>query len=176
MKQALILPGWYGNPKNDWYPWLKRELERRGYRVFLPDLPTAHTDLPDMDRQLRFIEQSVTIDKDTTVVGHSLGALLGMRLAEKYSFYQLFLVVGWDYNDLSHEHRLFWKTPINHKKIKQHVGKIYCISSDNDPYVTAFIAEEMSKRLEAKFILVKGAGHFTEKYGVTTIPAILPYL
>lgn len=99
-----------------------------------------------------------------------------MRLAEKYSFDKLFLVASWDYNDLTAEHRLFWKTPINHALIKQHVDKIYCVSSDNDPYVTAFIAEEMSKRLGATFILVKGVGHFTAKDRVTTMPVILPYL
>ena len=88
----------------------------------------------------------------------------------------MFLVAGWDFNDLSAEHRLFWESPINHSKIKQHVKTIYCISSDNDPYTTAFTAEEMSKRLDGTFILVPGAGHFTEKDGVTTIPSVLPYL
>lgn len=55
------------------------------------------------------------------------------------------------------------------------IKEIYCILSDNDPYITAFTAKEMSKRLGGKFILVKGAGHFTEKYGVTTIPKMIPY-
>ena len=172
-KQALILHAWYENPENNWYPWIKTELEKLGYTVFIPNLPTMQTDLPDMQQQLNFIEQTVTIDNKTIVVGHSIGCLLTMRLAEKYSYDKMFLVAGWDFNELSVEHRLFWKTPINHTMIKQHIKKIFVISSDNDPYTTAFTAEEMSKRLGGKFILVKDAGHFTEKFDVTSIPQLL---
>jgi len=175
-KQALILQGWYQKPESNWYPWLKTELEKRDYRVHLPDLPTMHTDLPNMKKQLQFINALMTIDENTIVVGHSIGCLLAMRLAEKYSYNKMFLVAGWDFNDLSIEHRLFWANPIDHAAIKQHVNKIYCISSDNDPYMTAFTAEEMSKRLDGKFILVKGAGHFTAKDGVTTMPEVLQYI
>ena len=88
----------------------------------------------------------------------------------------MFLVAGWDFDDLTYEHRLFWKTKINHKKIKKNVKEIYCISSDNDPYTTAFTVEEMNKRLGGKFILIKGAGHFTEKDGVKKIPDLLQYI
>lgn len=174
--KALILQGWYQKPQSNWYPWLKTELENRDYRVHLPDLPTMHTDLPDMKKQLQFIDTLIAMDENTIIVGHSIGCFLAMRLAEKYSYNKMFLIAGWDFNDLSVEHRLFWPNSINHEAIKQHVKEIYCISSDNDPYMTAFTVEEMSKRLGGKFILVPGAGHFTEKDGVTTIPAILPYL
>lgn len=175
-KQALILHAWYEKPENNWYPWLKTELEKRGYTVFVPDLPTMQTDLPDMQQQLSQIEQTITIDSETIVMGHSIGCLLAMRLAEKYSFNKMFLVAGWDFNDLYPQHRLFWPNPIDHEAIKKHVKEIYCFSSDNDPYMTAFAVEEMNKRLDGKFILVPGSGHFTEKYGITTIPAILSYL
>lgn len=173
---ALILQGWYQKPKSNWYPWLKKELENRGYSVSLPDLPSMHSDTPDMKKQLQYIDALVTLDRDSIVFGHSLGALLGMRLAEKYSFNKFILVAGWDFNDLTQEHKLFWKTNIDHKKIKKNVREIYCISSDNDPYVTAFMAEEMSKRLGAQFILINGAGHFTDKDGITKIPQLLSFL
>ena len=176
IKQALVLQGWYQKTESNWYPWLKTKLEKRGYRVHLPDLPTMHTDLPDMDKQLRYIKDLKTMNKDTLVFGHSLSCLLAMRLAEETPYQKMFLVAGWDSNDLTIEHRLFWANPIDHTAIKRHVKEIYCISSDNDPYTTAFTAEEMSKRIGGKFILVPGTGHFTAKDGVTTMPIILPYL
>jgi len=175
-KQALILQGWYQKPDRNWYPWLKKELEKREYTVFLPDLPTMHTDLPDLSKQFAFIEKLPTIDKDTIIFGHSLGCLLGMRLAEKYSFDKLFLIAGWDFDDLEPGHRLFWKTNIDHNKIKKHVKNIYCISSDNDPYTTARTTELMSKRFSGKFILIKGAGHFTDEYGIKQIPILLSFI
>jgi predicted alpha/beta hydrolase family esterase len=174
--KALILQGWFQNPEANWYPWLKKELESRGYDVFLPDLPTIHTDMPDMNKQISFIENVLTIDKNTIIFGHSIGCLLGMRLAEKYKLKKLFLIAGWDFNDLTEGHKLFWPNKLNHALIKKHVHEMYCISSDNDPYMTAFTTEEMSKRLGAQFILVKGAGHFTTQFGITKIPEILNYL
>ena len=42
--------------------------------------------------------------------------------------------------------------------------------------MTAFTVKEMSKRLDGKFILVKGAGHFTKKDGFNKIPELLKYI
>jgi uncharacterized protein len=174
MKHALILHAWYNKPDNHWYPWLKNELEKKGYTVDVPELPTMNTDLPDMARQLKTAEKFIT--NDSVVIGHSLGCLLSMRLAENHSYQKMVLVAGWDFNDLTAEHRLFWPNPINHDVIKKHIKKIYVISSNNDPYTTAVTAEDMSKRFAGKFILIKDAGHFTKKYGITKIPIILNLL
>lgn len=172
-KSALILHAWYSKPENHWYPWLKKELETKGYSVFLSELPTMNTDLPDLQKQLDFIQNEVKIDENTVIFGHSLGCLLGMRIAEKQKFQSLFLVAGWDFDELTPEHKLFWQTKIDHEKIKKNVSNIYCFSSDNDPYITAFTAEEMSKRLGGTFILKKGAGHFTLKDKILKIKELL---
>jgi len=119
MKTALILHAWYSKPNDNWYPWLKKKLEGKGYEVYIPDLPTMGTNLPDLKKQLDFVEKNFKLDKDTIVFGHSLGTLLAMRLAEKYSFKKMFLVAGWDFNDLTFEHRLFWKTQMNGLLIPQ---------------------------------------------------------
>ena len=134
------------------------------------------TRLPNLEKLMKFVPTIIQIDKNTSIFGHSIGCLLAMRLAEKYSYQKIFLIAGWDFDDLTYEHRLFWKTKINHQKIKKNVKEIYCISSDNDPYMTAFTVKEMSKRLDGKFILVKGAGHFTKKDGFNKIPELLKYI
>lgn len=176
MKQAVILQAWYQAPDSNWYPWLKKELEKKGYTVFLPDLPTMHIDLPDMQQQLKFLKENVQITPETIIFGHSLGCLLALRLAETQRFYKLFLVAGWDFDDLTPGHKLFWQNKLNHQKIKEHVKEIYCISSDNDPFMTSFTVEEMSKRLEGKFVLIKGAGHFIKESGITKIPKLLNFI
>lgn len=177
MKTALILHAWYSKPNDNWYLWLKGQLEKKGYEVCVPDLPTMGTNLPDMKKQITFIEKNFKIDKDTIVFGHSLGTLLAMRLAEKFQFKKIFLVAGWDFNDLIAEHRLFWPNPINHKKIIKNVKEIFVISSDNDPYITAIQAKDMCGRLGGKFILLKGKCHFSKKQGnVTKLPFVLKYI
>lgn len=172
-KHALILHAWLNGIDTHWYPWLTKELESRGYTVYLPEIPTMNTKKPDLAAQMDFIEKNIPLDEHMIVFGHSLGCLLALRLAEKHSFAKLFLVAGWDFDDLTAEHQSFWPNKLNHAAIRRNVKEIYCLSSDNDPYITAFTVEEMSKRLEGKFILVKGAGHFTEEYDIKQIPTIL---
>jgi uncharacterized protein len=170
-QKAVILHSWYGKIDRDWYPWLKTELEKRNYDVILKQIPTFDSDLPELETSLKFIESSV--DNNTTIICHSLSCLLALRLAEMKSFAKMIIVAGWDFDDLCAEHKLFWKNKIDHDSTKKNVKEIYCLSSDNDPYITAYQAEEMSKRLNGKFILVTGAGHFTEKFGIKKIPELL---
>jgi predicted alpha/beta hydrolase family esterase len=173
MKQALILQGWYQKPDSNWYPWLAEQLQQRGYTVFVPDLPTVHTDLPDWKAIEQAIHDTVEIDGDTVIIGHSLGCVMALRLAEKMSYKKMILVAGWDFNDLTHELLLFWEKPLDHAKIREHVKEIICVGSENDPDFTFDTTESMSKRLAGKALMVKGAGHFTEKFGVTQIPQLL---
>lgn len=174
MKKALILHCWFGKPEDNWYPWVKTELEKKSYEVEVPELPTMNTDKPNLKAMMDTVGSKV--DKDMVVIGHSLGALLGMRIAEKQKFKLLVLVSGWDFNDLTKEHASFWEKPFDHQKIIENVNKIGVIHSDDDPYITAFQAEEMAKRLRAKFSLIKGGGHLTAKDGITRLPEILEWI
>ena len=68
MKTALILHAWYSKPNDNWYPWLKKQLEGKGYEVYIPDLPTMGTNLPDLKKQLDFVEKNFKLDKDTIIL------------------------------------------------------------------------------------------------------------
>lgn len=170
-KQALILHAWYSKPENNWYPWLKKELERKDYEVLLPELPTMNTDLPDLSKLIKYTHN--LIDNETVIVGHSLSGVLALRIGEFLKYKKAIIVAGWDYDDLYPQHKLFWKDKIKHARIIKNVEERIIIHSDNDPYLTAFQAENMSKRLGAKFILVKSAGHFTIKDRMTELSQIL---
>lgn len=173
MKNALIIHAWYDNQNSHWYPWLKNELQNKGYHVDVPDIPELRKDVPDMKRVLTLIENNIVVNSNATIVGHSIGSLIAMRLGEKHAYHKMILVAGWDFNDLTEGHRKFWETPIDHEAIRKNVANIYVVHSDNDPYITAIQAKDMSKRLNGKFILVEGAGHFTAKEGVSKIPKLL---
>lgn len=46
MKNVIILHAMEDGPENHWYPWLKMELEKNGYDVWVPQLPdTANPQL-----------------------------------------------------------------------------------------------------------------------------------
>lgn len=175
-KTALILHAWLNGANAHWYPWLKTALESRGYTVYLPEIPTMNTDTPNLGEQMAYLEKNIPFHKDMIVFGHSLGSVLALRLAEKYAFTKMFLVAGWDFNDLYPQHALFWPNALQHEIINKNVHETYIFTSDNDPYMTAFQCEEMSKRLNGTFILMKGAGHFTDTFGIVKIPELLAYI
>ena len=128
-KTALILHAWLNGPDAHWYPWLKTELESRGYTVYLPEIPTMNTDAPNLHKQMEFIEKNIPLDENMIMFGHSLGCLLAMRLAEKHQFSKLFLIAGWDFDDLTVEHNSFWENKINHAAIIKNLKDIYCLTS-----------------------------------------------
>ncbi len=39
MKRVFIVHGWDGYPTEGWFPWLKAELEKRGFTVAVPAMP-----------------------------------------------------------------------------------------------------------------------------------------
>lgn len=176
MKKALILHAWYATPKSGWYPWLKGELEKKDYDVWVPELPTMPTKSPDMNTMLKFLLEKNFIDESTVVIGHSLGSVLALRLAERTKFGKGIILAAWDYNDLTPEHQNFWTTMMNHELIKMNVREWVALISDNDPYVTKFIAHEMSGRLGAKAVDVGAKGHFLAKDGVDKVKEILEFV
>lgn len=176
MKNALILHAWHSKTEDNWYPWLKTKLEEKNYQVFTPKIPTFDSNNPQLEISMDFIKKNYLIDKETIIIGHSLGCLLAMRLAEKYQYKKMILVAGWDFDDLTKGHKSFWSNKIDHKKIKLNVMEIYCITSDNDPYVTLFQAQEMSKRLGAQCIVIKKGGHFTTAEKTKQIAQLLPLI
>ena len=175
MKKAVILHAWFSNPTSNWYPWLKNELEKKGYEVWVPELPTMPTKSPDMEPMLKFILEKNFVDKDTIVIGHSLGSVLAMRLAERLGFKKGILFATWDYNDLTPEHQSFWQTMMDHKKILSNVGEWVFPLSENDPYVTIAIAKEVAARLNGKVVEMGKKGHFGKDDGVKEVPEILEY-
>jgi predicted alpha/beta hydrolase family esterase len=152
MKKALFLHAWYGTPASDWYPWLKNALVKKACEVWMPELPTMPTKSPDMETMLKFVIDKNFVDENTTVIGHSLGSVLALRLGERVKFKQGILLAGWDYNDLTPEHQSFWQSMMDHELIKKNVTEWVTLISDNDPYVTKIIAHEMADRLGAKTV------------------------
>jgi len=173
MKNALILHGWYCTPDEHWYKSVANSLEHKEYTVSIPFL--RDNEKPTLQDWTKHALGGSTLDKDTVLIGHSLGSVLAMKLAQNLEskIDHLILTSAWDFWDLTPQHETFFEEPINHAKILRNVNKITVLNSDNDPYVTAYHSIEMGKRLNTDTIFVKDGGHLLESDGFKELPQLL---
>jgi uncharacterized protein len=74
MKKLYIIHGYGSGSTNNWFPWLKSEVEKLGVEVIVPDMP--HSDAPQFSEWLSHIQaQVINPDEETFFVGHSLGCI-----------------------------------------------------------------------------------------------------
>lgn len=53
MKNTLVLHGWWWKSSENWFPWLKNELEFKVDELFIPNLPSSQ--FPVLEEQLDYI-------------------------------------------------------------------------------------------------------------------------
>ncbi|MDP3741487.1 MAG: leucine--tRNA ligase [bacterium] len=81
IKRFVLLHGKGGSPESNFLPWLKRDLEARGYEVEAPAMPNPSE--PNDDKQAEFVLKNTKLDENTAVIGHSFGGIVALRLLEK---------------------------------------------------------------------------------------------
>jgi len=164
MRNALILHGTSATPQNNWFPWLKKELESRDFKVWVPSLP--QTNKPNIKRYNRFLLKSNwQFNKDSVLIGHSSGAVAILGLLQglpKDIKVDTCILVGTLNDDLDWDalNELFIK-PFDWKKIKSKARKFIFIHSDDDPYCPLEHAQFQAKKLGGKLIVLKGQKHFS---------------
>ena len=164
MKRAIIIHCWEGYPEYCWYPWVKENLERKDFQVFVPKMP--ETEMPKLDKWLRATKEIVgKPDKNTYLIGHSLGNITIFRYLESLKNNEKIggtvLVAGFTDNLGYKEISSFFKKPVDFKKIKNHCDKFIAIHSDNDPYVDLKYADIFKEKLGARIIIKHDKGHFS---------------
>lgn len=168
MKNALILHGTNGDPEGNWFPWLKTELENRGYNVWAPELPGA--DAPNVKRYNDFIFSSGwEFNEESLLIGHSSGsvAIYGVlsKLPEGVQVRQAILV-GTFKDDLGWPNlKGLFEEPFDYTKIKTKAKKFSLLHSDNDPHCPLEGAQLLARALGGELTIVPGAEHFSISAG-----------
>ena len=187
MKNALILHGAGNNSSGNWFPWLKLELEKKGYKVWSPDLPNSDIPVESQWLNVIFKNKQWVFDRDSVLIGHSSGATLILRILEKLpegaKIKKAILVAGpidkgtikkfWPYKeDLT-------KDPFSWQKIKSACQEFILIYSDNDPYDCGIRhGKVIAERVNGSLILKTGQGHFNLEVGLKyrQFPWLLEYI
>lgn len=176
VKRAFLIHGWEGYPKEGWRPWLKNELEKKGFKVFVPAMPD--TNHPKIDAWIKYLTKIVrNPDENCYFVGHSLGCIAILKyleiLKENQKVGGVVLVAGFS-DDLGiKEISNFFIGPINWNKIIYHCKKFVAIHSDNDPYVPLKYGYIFKEKLNAELIIKHNMKHFSGDDGITELPTAL---
>lgn len=181
-KRAFIIHGWDGYPDEAWFPWLKKELEQKGFAVTVPVMPNPSE--PKIEIWVPFLTKLVgEPDENTYLVGHSMGCQTILRYLASLNkkqiggavlvagFFELVPLKGDDKRIL----QPWIDTPIDYEKITQATKNITAIFSDNDEWVPMQKNVELfQQRLNNPTIITEhNKGHYSQKSGVKELPAAL---
>jgi leucyl-tRNA synthetase len=134
----VLLHGFTGNPKKNFFPWLKNELEKGGAKVYCPELP--NTNNPSEDEQIEYILKNTEFDENTIIFGHSLGAVNAMKIVEKLNTKIAGLVlaggfVAPEFKDHERNYSDKYNWNFDYEKIKKNSGFVSVLSDTNDDAV-----------------------------------------
>ncbi len=166
--------GYIPHSLNHWFPWLKRELEKRGIKTITPEMPTAWA--PKYD-EWKSIMDKLIVNENTILIGHSAGGAFLVRwLAETGKKIKKLILVspGKAGHESNHLLNNFYasKADLN---IKNNFDKLIIFTADDDISYHIPNAYEYQKELGGKLIhLGKGYGHFCKGYmGTEEFPELL---
>src|SRR3989344_1562481 len=180
MKRVFIIHRWSGGPNDDWRPWLKGELEKLKFKVFVPEMPDRDT--PVMGKWVKYLADIVGIpDSDTYFVVHSIWCQTMLRYLENVNrrIGGAVFVAGWfDLKNLEDAEtekiaKPWIKTPIDLAKVRKVLPKSTLIISDNDPYGYFEENKEKFAELDSKIVVLNNAGHITKDDGYDELPEAL---
>ena len=180
MSNILIFHGTGGHPEENWFPWLKKELEAKEHKVIVPAFPTPEgQSIESWLEVLKAYESRMT--PDAILIGHSLGGLFLLRVLER----------------LNHKVKaaIFVGAPIGVRPIKFYEGDekfsgfsfdwdkirttadhFVAFHSDDDPYVSLGNGEQLAKELGIELSFIPNAGHFNASAGYTKFDRLLQEL
>ena len=173
----FIIHGIYGHPEENWFPWLKKELEKKGCAVIVPKFPTPIGQSLDSWMKM-FKKYEEKINSETILIGHSLGAAFILNYLEQADkeIKAAFLVAGYHKmleNEFKQLNKSFVDKKFNWDKIIENCENFFVIGSDNDPYIEEGITRQMAFELDAELHIIHNGGHLNSKAGYDKFPFLL---
>lgn len=173
----FIIHGIYGHPEENWFPWLKKELEKEGHEVIVPKFPTPiGQTLESWIKVIKKYEDK--INDDTVLIGHSLGAAFILNYLEQADgeIKTAVLVSGYHEN-LENPYKKLNKTFVDRKfnwdKIIENCGEFIVIGSDDDEYIPESVTRRLAFNLDAELHIVHNGGHLNADAGYKKFPFLL---
>ncbi len=173
MTKIIFIPGNGGcSTQDNWFPEVKQTLENEGLEVISSDFPD-----PQLAREkywIPFLQDTLKVDKNSILVGHSSGAIAAMRLAEKQPILGSVLV-GAYYTDLGIETEKnsgYFDRAWEWENIRKNQKWISLFASDDDPWIPINEPQFIHQKLNCEYHEYKNQGHFAGDYNKSTFPEL----
>ncbi len=171
--KAILVPG-NGNTDiaDNWFPFVKKELERMGVTVIAKNMPDPI--LARKEYWLPFIKENLSA-ADAILIGHSSGAVAILRYLEENTA-RLAILVGVNHTDLGDENERksgYYNTPWKWNKIRSNAEKIVVFASTDDPFIPIAESRFIKDRVGAEYHEYTDEGHFGADVGKREFPEIV---
>lgn len=184
MKTAFIIHGFNGDTTYTFGPWLKSELEKKGYNVIMPNFPIrSEASYNAWSNILSKYKNLFT--EDTIIVCHSIGNPFIIKfISENNLFAKLYIsVAGFcklftvpDRDDLTNAFIDFQVPESNIEYFNTHIPVRYSIYSDNDHVIPFDILEDFVKQIKSTPVFISGVGHMGNRDNIHSLPQIVEIL
>lgn len=160
-------------PQDNWFPYLKIELEKCGLTVVDRQFPDA--DLARTYYWLPFLKNELQADEHSILVGHSSGAVAAMRFAEENKIMGSVLV-GAYHTHLEMEKEKasgYFDLPWQWNAIKNNQQWIIQFASTDDPWIPIDEPRFIHKQLKSEYYEYNDQGHFGGDSHKKTFPKLV---
>jgi hypothetical protein len=170
MANIILIHGAYGNPDENWFPYIKTELEKIGHKVLIPKFPTPENQSLESWLEV-FKDYEQYLNENSIIIGHSIGPAFTLHILEKLSakIKAAFFVAGFvgmiNNPKFDEINKTITENNFDFEKIKSNCKRFHIINSFNDPHIPIQKGIYLSRKLETELIRIEGAGHFNEKDG-----------
>lgn len=173
MKVILIPGNGGGGPNDNWFPYLKKELEGLGVEVVASEFPDNY--LARESYWVPFLKNQLHADDQSILVGHSSGAIAAMRLAETDKLLGTVLVGAYhtDLGITTEKQSGYFDRPWNWDAIKANQKWIIQYASENDPWIPIEEARFVHTKLDTEYHEFLDQGHFGGDYIKLEFPELL---
>lgn len=178
MSNIFIFHGTEGYPEENWFPWMKKELEAKGQNVIVPQFPSPPVIPAKISKWYEVLKKYENlIDEDSILIGHSLGGVFTLRVLEKLDHKikaACFVGTPIGVRPILNYDRdsAFCGFDFDWDKIKNKADNFIVFQSDDDPYVGLENGKELAKHLGEELDFVPNAGHFNKKAGYLQFPQL----
>ncbi|MES2314475.1 MAG: class I tRNA ligase family protein [Patescibacteria group bacterium] len=171
----VLIHGYKESPQEGYLPWLKKELEKRGHEVQVPELPNPAN--PKESEQVDYVINNCTIDENTVIVAHSLGGVVAQKVIMKLNKQISGLVLvgnaitpGFSKDTKSRPFHKNFTWDFDYARInKLAQGRVAVLSDTKEIHRSAFL-KDLATKLSAAFIEVDAV---KEHFNGSEEPAVL---